>query len=447
VGDEDFALRMMGIGGTGVVTVNQVLAMAALIDGRHVAGLDQTGLSQKGGPVTSDLRITARPLEGSGKASTAGVDLYLAFDLLGASSPGNLVMADPERTVAVVSTHQVPTGKMVVDAKERFPELAAQLEGVEAATRKDLNVYLDAQRLAELLFDDHMPANMLALGAAWQRGALPLPLEAIEQAIRLNAAAVDRNLAAFGWGRACVAFPDAVAALTDVPEAPGPALTGPQRELVGSVAADGELHRLLEIRVPELAAYQDDAYARRYAEKVGRVLAAEQERVPGRTELAEAVARNLFKLMAYKDEYEVARLHLDSLPAEGRVWFNLQPPLMRALGLKRKLKLGRWFSFAFRMLRSMRRLRGTKLDPFGYTKVRRVERRLIGEYEELVLEAMAHLSEDTHATAVELCELPDVIRGYEEIKLRNVALYRKRARALLERLRAGRPAPAAVGPP
>jgi indolepyruvate ferredoxin oxidoreductase len=435
VGEDEFALRMMGIGGTGVVTVNQVLAMAALIDGRHVTGLDQTGLSQKGGPVTSDLHISATPREGAGKASRAGVDLYLAFDLLGASNAVNLATADPDRTVAVVSTHEVPTGKMVIDTEERFPELAAQLDLVDGASRRELNLYLDAQRLSELLFDDHMPSNMLALGAAWQRGALPLSREALERAITLNGAAVEKNLAAFAWGRACVAAPDAVEALTRPEEPAPPELTERQRELVDAAAADGEVHRLLEIRVPELAAYQDDAYAQRYAEKIGRVLAAEQERTPGRTEMTEAVARNLFKLMAYKDEYEVARLHLDSLPAEGKVWFNLHPPLLRALGLKRKLKLGRWFVPAFRAMYGMRRLRGRRLDPFGHTKMRRLERELIGEYEDLVLEAMAHLSEDKHDVAVELCELPDVIRGYEEIKLRNVALFRKRAEPLLKRLR------------
>jgi len=433
VAGEEFALRMVGIGGTGVVTVNQIVAMAALIDGRHVAGLDQTGLSQKGGPVTSDLRIDSTPFEGAGKASAAGVDLYLAFDLLGASNPKNLLTADPERTVAVVSTHEVPTGKMVVDSDERFPELAGQLAGVGAATRSELNVYLDAQRLSELLFGDHMPANTIVLGAAYQRGALPLSAEAIEQAIRLNGAAVEKNLAAFAWGRACVAVPDEVERLT-AEQLPSPAPDERLRELVDSVAADGELHRLLEVRVPELAAYQDHGYAERYAQKVGRVLAAEQERVPGSTALAEAVARNLFKLMAYKDEYEVARLQLAALPAEGKFWFHLQPPLLRALGLKRKLKLGRWFVPAFRLLRAMRRLRGTTLDPFGYAKVRRVERALVGEYEDTVVGAIAHLSEATHATAVELCELPDVIRGYEHIKLRNVALYRKRTAPLLKRL-------------
>jgi indolepyruvate ferredoxin oxidoreductase len=180
---------------------------------------------------------------------------------------------------------------------------------------------------------------------------------------------------------------------------------------------------------------------------------AEQERTPGRAELAEAVARQLFKLMAYKDEYEVARLHLDAVERaklasefgeDAKIWFNLHPPLLRAMGLDRKLKLGRWFLPAFRSLYRMRRLRGTKLDPFGKARVRRVERRLVGEYEEMTAEALTLLAPDTHDTAVELLELPDLIRGYEEIKLRNVVLFRKRADAILKRLRAGRKAPEIV---
>ncbi|HEX2232654.1 MAG TPA: indolepyruvate ferredoxin oxidoreductase family protein, partial [Thermoleophilaceae bacterium] len=382
-GDADFTLRMMGIGGTGVVTVNQVVAMAALIDGKHVAGLDQTGLSQKGGPVTSDLRISGEPQPAACKASAAGVDLYLAFDVLGATSAKNLVTADPERTVAVVSTSAVPTGKMVVDTEQRFPELASQVDTIDRVTRKELNVYLDAQALSERLFGDHMPANTLALGAAWQRGVLPVSREAIEQAIRLNGAAVEKNLAAFAWGRACVADPDAVERATREEPPPAPELSDEERGLIDAVASDGELRRLLEVRVPELASYQNIAYARRYAEKVGRVLAAEQERTPGRTELTEAVARNLFKLMAYKDEYEVARLHFDAVEQaklraefgeDVKVWFNLHPPLLRALGLDRKLKLGSWFVPSFRSLYRLRRLRGTRLDPFGKAKVRRVER-------------------------------------------------------------------------
>ena len=207
VSDEEFTLRMMGIGGTGVVTVSQVIGVAALIDGLHVAELDQTGLSQKGGPVVSDMRISREPHAGSNRVSTAGADLYLGFDVLGAANPKNLAVADPDRTVAVVSTHAVPTGAMVLDPKQGFPAVEGELQTIDVVTRREHNVYLDSQRLSEELFGDHMPSNMLALGAAWQRGALPLSLSAIEQAIRLNGAGVEKNLAAFAWGRALVARP------------------------------------------------------------------------------------------------------------------------------------------------------------------------------------------------------------------------------------------------
>ena len=368
VSDEDWAVRMMGIGGTGVVTVNQMLGMAALIDGLHVSGLDQTGLSQKGGPVVSDLRISREPLAASPKATAGSIDLYLGFDLLGAGSDKNLVTASPDRTVAVVSTSAVPTGRMVIDVNERFPELAAQLDKIDAATRREHNLYLDAQRLSERLFDDHMMTNTLALGAAYQRGMLPVSREALEQAIRLNGAAVEKNLSAFAWGRAVVAVPDTVEEATRPPETVVPVreLSETERELVTlAINGDGgELRRLVELRIPELVAYQDAAYARRFAEVVRRVHVAEQERTPGHSELAEAVARQLFKLMAYKDEYEVARLHLDAveqakLQAEfgedAKIWFNLHPPMLRSLGLERKLKLGKWFLPSFRALYRARR--------------------------------------------------------------------------------------------
>jgi indolepyruvate ferredoxin oxidoreductase len=450
---DDFAVRMMGIGGTGVVTVNQVLGMAALIDGLHVSGLDQTGLSQKGGPVISDLRISRGPLAAASKTPAGSIDLYLGFDLLGAASEKNLVTTDRERTVAVVSTHAVPTGRMVVDVNERFPELAAQLDRIDATTRSEHNLYLDAQMLSERLFGDHMMSNTLALGAAYQRGMLPVSAEALEEAIRLNGAAVEKNLAAFAWGRAVVAAPDAVERATRPPEGIVPVreLSKGERELVDlAVNGDqGELRRLAEVRVPELSAYQDEAYARRWAELVRRAHVAEQERTPGHGELAEAVARQLFKLMAYKDEYEVARLHLDAVEQaklraefgeDAKIAFNLHPPLLRAMGLERKLKLGAWFTPSFKALYRMRRLRGTKLDPFGRAEVRRVERDLIEEYERMVEDALTALTPQTHATALELLELPDVIRGYEEIKLRNVVLFRKRAQALNKRLSRPRPA-------
>jgi len=447
VPSEECSVRMMGIGGTGVVTVNQILGMAALIDGLHVSGLDQTGLSQKGGPVTSDLRITRTPLASASKSPAGSADVYLGFDLLGATAPKNLLVAHPERTVAVISTSAVATGKMVVDTAERFPELSGQLDQIERVTRSGQNVYLDAQGLSERLFGSDLGQNMLALGAAYQRGLLPISLEALEGAIRLNGAAVDANLAAIAWGRAVVAAPDAVEAATRPP-----ASLKTEAELSGAALAlvelavgsgDPELRRAVEVRVADLVGYQGIRYARRYAEAVASAREAEAERTPGHSGLALAVAAGLYKLMAYKDEYEVARLHLDTVVQAklrgefgpgAKIWFNLHPPFLRALGMERKLKLGRWFLPFFRVLKAGRHLRGTRLDPFGYAKVRRLERELVREYSDAVAEACLTLTPGSHATAVELAALPDMVRGYEEIKLRNVVVFRKQLVALRKRL-------------
>jgi indolepyruvate ferredoxin oxidoreductase len=446
VAADGFAVHMMGIGGTGVVTVNQILGTAALLDGKHVRGLDQTGLSQKGGPVVSDLKISARPIEAANKVSVGGADLYLGFDLLVATDPGNLDKVESGRSIAVVSTSQIPTGQMVADTSVHFPELSSLLMSIDRVTRKDDNVYLDALAMAEGLFDDHMATNPLMLGAAYQAGALPISAASIEQAIRLNGVSVEMNLLAFRWGRMAVADLKQVEAA--VKKATGreervPVLTAEARSLVDSVGATGELRRLLEVRVPELIAYQNAGYARQYVELVARVARAEREKTPGRTGLAEAVARSLHKLMAYKDEYEVARLHLDAaLGAELssrfgsalKVYWHLHPPLLRALGVTRKIKLGAWFAPAFRALRAMRGLRGTALDPFGYAEVRRVERALIGEYRTMIENVLVRLRPEVHDTAVELGELPDQIRGYEHVKLGNVKRFREQAAELTARL-------------
>jgi indolepyruvate ferredoxin oxidoreductase len=443
---EGFAVHMMGIGGTGVVTVNQILGTAALLDGKHVRGLDQTGLSQKGGPVVSDLKISSRPLEISNKISAGGADLYLGFDVLVAADPQNLDRADPSRTIAVISTSQVPTGRMIVDTAAQFPEWSGLVLGIDRVSRKDDNVYLDAQAIAEGLFNDHMATNPLMLGVAYQAGALPISAASIERAIRLNGVAVDMNLLAFAWGRVAVLDPKLVeqaAARSGRKAEAVPALSAEAQRLVDAAGVTGEVRRLLEVRVPDLVAYQDPAYARQYAEFVGRVARAEGERTPGRTGLTEAVARSLHKLMAYKDEYEVARLHLDeAVQAElaGRfgteiaVRWHLHPPILRALGLKRKLRLGPWFRPALVALRAMRRVRGTALDVFGRAEVRRVERALIDEYRQMVETACARLSPERHDVAVALALLPEEIRGYEQIKLASVAAARSRAQALLQSL-------------
>jgi indolepyruvate ferredoxin oxidoreductase len=269
------------------------------------------------------------------------------------------------------------------------------------------------------LFGDDQFANVFLVGAGFQTGALPLPPDAIEEALRVNGVAVEKNIQAFRRGRQYIADPAAVLSAAGV-DGPAPD-TG-----------ESPLDRLIRTRSEDLTAYQDEAYTRRYLDLVERVRAAERDRTPGSTALTEAVARYLYKLMAYKDEYEVARLALEpalgaGLDAEfgpgARASWRLHPPVLRALGMKRKIALGPWFVPAFRVLRAMHGVRGTWMDPFGRTQVRVVERELIEEYIGLVGQLIARLSPANAALAVRLAELPDVVRGYEDVKMRNVESY------------------------
>jgi indolepyruvate ferredoxin oxidoreductase len=417
VSADEARVRLVGIGGTGVVTVSQVLGMAAMLDGRSVQGLDMTGLSQKAGPVSSDVHIGG---DGGVPTPSAGaVDVLVGLDVIATATAQHLAMADPERTVAAISTSVVPTAEMVVDVRAAAPDLDAARAGIDAATREAR--FFDAQELALKLFGDHMPANVMVLGAAWQLGAIPVSLGALRQAFELNGVAVEQNLLAFDWGRAVVAAPAAVAEVL-APAETRPELSRAERALVDRLApAEGELRRVLEVRIPDLVGWGGRRAAERYAEALETVAARGDEA------LTIAVARGLHKLIAYKDEYEVARLHLlglRDLPDGAKVKFLLHPPVLRALGMDRKLKLGAWFVPAFRLLRAGRRLRGTALDPFGRAEVRRVERALPDEYLELVASAPADV-------AVEVAELADVVRGYEDIKLANVERFRDTAHKLL----------------
>ncbi|MBB4664293.1 indolepyruvate ferredoxin oxidoreductase family protein [Conexibacter arvalis] len=472
----DALLRMPGVGGTGVVTVSAIVQMAAHLDGRWAAGLEQIGLAQKGGPVISDIRISDRPVEGQLRAGAGSADALIGFDLLGAAAPETLAVADPERTIAVVNTAATPTAQMVTDTTVSFPAARGPRRRIERATKEGQALFLDVEQLAERLFGDHLPANMLLVGAAFQHGCLPIAAAAIERAIELNGAAVKANLAAFRWGRAAVADPAALeralaqasegdhraatggggpagtgdAAAAGAPRLPGgPARAAARAQAQAAAielpAAPGsELRRLLEVRVPELVAYQDLAYASRYAEAVGEVAAIERERTGGAsTAVAKAYARGLFKLMAYKDEYEVARLHLDvadrarrehELGEGAKVKLMLHPPLLRALGMRRKLAIGTGAVPLMRTLAAAKRLRGTRLDPFGYAHVRRVERRLVGEYDQLVRGTLERLDAGNAALVAELADLPDLVRGYEEVKLRNVERFRTRAAELLRQI-------------
>ena len=300
----------------------------------------------------------------------------------------------------------------------------------------------DAIGLAEALFGDHMMANMLVIGAAYQAGVLPMSAQSIESAIELNGVKALDNQHAFRAGRLAVADPDWLASLQikragalDFQAQPSPQISA----LLAGLPETGELRRLLDVRAPELIAYQNEAYASLYVADVKRVYAREQAFRPGSTDLSEAFARYLFKLMAYKDEYEVARLSLSpaarqalaaQFGAGAKVKYHLQPPMLKALGLRRKIAVGRWFDGVYWMLRKLRFLRGTRLDPFGYDEVRKTERALIQQYRGMVFAAAEALDESSYGRAVELAKLPDMVRGYDEVKLRNVALFQEKARTL-----------------
>ncbi|MDA8311706.1 MAG: indolepyruvate ferredoxin oxidoreductase family protein [Actinomycetota bacterium] len=434
----DFTMRMPGVGGTGVVTVSQIIGMAATHAGLHVQGLDQTGLSQKAGAVVSDLRLSTRPLPGSNQLSRA-VDLYLGFDQVVALSPGHLSTIAPGRTVAVVSTSPVPTADMVTHPDRTLPTSARVAEVLSELVGPERLFLVDPVRLTERLLGSAVFANVLLLGVAFQAGALPLPSESIERAIELNGVAVPQNLAAFRWGRAWIADRAQVAAVVEREKdhEASPSRAGPA--LPDAIRQDPELAELVSLRARDLEEYQSPAYAAHYLEVVALAARAEQQAGQRSGAFSAAVARGLHKLMAYKDEYEVARLHLEALPIEARepgarVSWHLQPPIFKSLGLERKIEVGPWFRYAFVALRAARSLRGTPLDPFGHTQVRRTERRLAAQYEADVRRLVKILTSENHALACELARLPEIVRGYEEVKMRNVAHYEERRRELLDEL-------------
>jgi indolepyruvate ferredoxin oxidoreductase len=441
---EDLLVRLPGIGGTGVITVSAILQTAAYLDGQAAAGLDQIGLAQKGGPVVSDIRLGRGALEGQIRASRASVDVILGLDLIDSAADDVLAIADPSRTIAILNTSISPTAPMITDPHSIPPHIVETIARVDAATRSGENLYLDAARMAERLFGDHLASNMILVGAAFQHGCLPVSDAALEQAIRLNGTAVDANIKAFRWGRAAVAAPDTVQKALAPSQGDGSTVDPDARRRVEPIGLPSALTEIVTRCYGELIRYQDTRYAERYVADVLHIFDRERAAADGANPVVTtAYARSLFKLMAYKDEYEVARLHLleserqriESEFGEGAsVKVLLHPPVLRAFGLKRKIALGRSALVALRVLHHLRRLRGTRYDPFGRARIRQMERGLIIEYRDLVERGLAYLTPITANRVASLAGLADIVRGYEAIKLRNVDEFRRQSRELLEEL-------------
>jgi indolepyruvate ferredoxin oxidoreductase len=440
---DGFAMRITGIGGTGVVTVAQVIGTAAMLDGFHVRGLDQIGLSQKAGPVVSDLRLTRGEPAGANRLGLGQADLLLALDALVAASETGMRVCSRERTRVVGSTSSTPTGAMVTHPTLAMPGPEELCARIASATRADLQVFADADEIVTDLFGDGLTANFFVVGMAHQAGCIPVSGDHLEEAIRLNGVAVEANLAAFRWGRCQVTAPGALADARaarrrEIAAAPAaqPALRAPLAQRIDRIAgSDPALRALGERLAGELVAFQDVRCAAAYLDTLERVAEAERKVEPGSRQLTRTVAVHLFQLRAYKDEYEVARLlvHPDGLRAalelaggKGRIRWLLHPPFLRALGLARKIAIPSWMAPLFRVLARGKLLRGTRFDPFGRTGIRRVERALPDEYVAAIDRVLARLSARSLGEAVRIAELPGSVRGYEALKLRRVREYRER---------------------
>jgi indolepyruvate ferredoxin oxidoreductase len=435
--DEPYGILITGVGGTGVVTVGALLGMAAHLEGKGCGVLDMTGLAQKGGAVFTHVRIARTPEEiHAVRLAAGGARLLLGCDIVVAASFDALTKVEEGASHAVINSHATMTGDFTRNPDLVFP--GEKLENVIAgAVGAQAMETIDGTRLATALLGDSIATNLFMLGYAWQRGLVPISAEALERAIELNATAVEANKQAFLWGCRAAADRGAVERLVAAAD-PQPARHQPATTLDEIVAR----------RIAFLTDYQDAAYAERYRALVERVRGAEGERTPGRSGLAEAVARYYFKLLAYKDEYEVARLQSDpaflaeiaeQFEGEYRLEFNLAPPLLARpdpnTGRPAKRTFGPWLLPVFRLLARLRRLRGTPLDIFGYSAERKLERRLIAEYEQRIEELIAGLDSQRHAAAVALAALPEQIRGYGPVKEAHLAKARAREAELVEAFR------------
>jgi indolepyruvate ferredoxin oxidoreductase len=437
---QTYNIIITGVGGTGIVTVGAILGMAAHLEGKGVGLIDMAGLAQKGGAVASHVRIARSPKDIHAIRVTArGADLVIGGDIVVAGSKKVLAAVKPGATAMVVNTAETLPGDFTRNADFSLP--TERLKRAIAAAEPRHCRFVNASRLATALLGQSIGTNLFMLGYAYQIGAIPLSAAAIEKAIELNGEAVAMNQAAFRWGRRTAVDLDAVEKLVQPPAA--------EEDSVRRLSQSFD--EMVARRVDVLTQYQNAAYADRYRRLVERARTAEAEKTPGKCGFAEAVARYLFKLMAYKDEYEIARLYSDGeflkqvrneVDGENlRLRVHLAPPLIaprdKATGRLKKMTFGPWIFPLFGALARLKFLRGTALDIFGYSEERRTERRLIGDYEAMLDEVLAKLNPDNHHLAVGLAAIPEKIRGFGMVKMTNLKTAKADEAALFEQFRTG----------
>ena len=439
IADKPYGVLITGIGGTGVVTIGAIMGMAAHIEGKGATVLDQLGMAQKGGAVISHVRIGASPEAlHAVRLGAGGANVLLGCDLVVSASPDALAKLEAGVSKAIVNTHETITGEFTRHPDLAFPANTLKLS-IEAAAGPGACDFIEATRMATALMGDSIATNLFMLGYAYQKGLIPVGHAALEQAIELNGAAVAMNLAAFRWGRRAAADRAAVEKLVS-----------PAQNVV-PFQRPRSLDDVVASRVKHLTAFQNKELADRYLALVNRVRAVEAN-LGGGTELSEAVAHSYAKLLAYKDEYEVARLYVEGAFAaqlhqqfEGdyKLKFHLAPPLLAGRDPKTghliKQEFGGWMLPVFRLLAKLKGLRGTAFDPFGHTAERKQERAMIGEYEALVDELLAGLTSANHGIAVKLASIPDDIRGYGHVKDAHLAKARRKQADLIAQWRTPEP--------
>ena len=421
-----------GVGGTGVLTITALVAMAAHIEGKGCATLNQTGLAQKFGAVVSHVRVSEKQEDIQAVRIPAGeADLLVGCDLVVASTYEAMGKVAQDRTYAVVNAAEVPTSAFILNPDANFPSQAMK-DKVATEVGEDSCHFIDSTHIATQLLGDSIASNLFLLGFAFQRGLVPVSAEALEQAIELNGVAIEFNKQAFLWGRRCAHQPEKVLSLL---------------KPVQEVRPPQTLDQLIADREGRLVQYQNAAYAGRYSEMISRVRNADP-RAEEADSLTRAAAKQLFRLMAYKDEYEVARLYgngdfrrklEEKFEGDFELRFHMAPPLLAKRdpesGELLKQEFGPWMETAFSWLARARFLRGTALDVFGYTAERKQERQDIADYRQLLEEIIQRLEDDNYHIAAELAGGAYKLRGYGHVKDRNREQLQQEQELLLARLR------------